>query len=141
MTLNGGLGADTLQGGTQDDIYIVDDLNDKVKESQNSGLDTVQSSVTHILANNVENLILTGDGSAIDGTGNAAPNTLRGNSADNKLDGVAGNDNLDGEEGADKLNGGSGSDILTGETGNDIFVFGAVKGVRRLGDGLPNRQR
>jgi Ca2+-binding RTX toxin-like protein len=51
----------------------------------------VRSSVTHVLAPNVENLELIGT-AAINGTGNALDNVLSGNAAKNKLSGGAGND-------------------------------------------------
>ena len=48
--------------------------------------DSVQSSVTYILADNVDNLTLTGT-TAINGTGNALNNVLTGNSGANVLTG------------------------------------------------------
>ncbi|HJU05549.1 MAG TPA: calcium-binding protein, partial [Nitrospiraceae bacterium] len=90
-TLSGGSGADTLTGGAGNDTYVVDNTGDAVVEALNEGTDTVQSSVAHTLAANVENLTLTGS-SAINGTGNALDNTLTGNSAANVLTGGAGND-------------------------------------------------
>jgi len=89
--LDGGAGIDTMTGGTGDDIYMVDATGDGVTENVNEGHDTVYSSVTHALGDNVENLTLTGTG-AIDGTGNALDNILTGNSAANILAGGAGND-------------------------------------------------
>ncbi|HET9865761.1 MAG TPA: calcium-binding protein, partial [Nitrospira sp.] len=92
-TIDGGLGNDTMVGGTGDDTYIVNVATDVVTEGSNAGTDTVFSSVTLTLANNVENLTLTGS-AAINGTGNALNNVLRGdtNSASNTLAGGAGND-------------------------------------------------
>src|SRR5262249_36273991 len=73
------------------------------------GLDTVESSVSHILGAEVENLTLTGAG-AINGTGNALANMIVGNTGANILSGGAENDTLDGVKGPDKLTGGGGSD-------------------------------
>lgn len=107
-TLDGGAGADSMAGGLGNDTYIVDNISDVVTEVANNGTDTVQSSVTHTLAANVENLTLTGI-LAINGTGNIDNNSITGNSANNTL------------------NGGGGSrpsaDSLTGLGGSDIFVF------------------
>ena len=134
-TLNGLAGADTLTGGKGDDTYIVDDAKDKVVESAGEGTDLVLSSVTYKLANNVENLTLTG-ASAINGTGNNANNVIIGNSAANKLSGSGGNDTLEGGAGNDTLAGGSGNDILygglgadalNGNSGADTFVYKAVE--------------
>ena len=72
-TLNGGTGADTLIGGVGNDSYYVDDVGDIVTEAANDGTDTVYSTVTYTLANNVENLTLQGT-TAINGTGNALNN-------------------------------------------------------------------
>jgi Ca2+-binding RTX toxin-like protein len=73
----------------------------------------VQSSVTHALAAEVENLTLTG-AAAINGTGNALNNTIIGNAASNVLDGGAG---------ADAMTGGAGNDTLTGGGGADWFIY------------------
>ena len=91
--LDGGDGSDTMAGGAGNDTYVVGVATDVVTEGSNAGIDTVQSSVTLTLGNNVENLTLTGT-AAINGTGNSANNVLRGdtNSAANTLTGGAGND-------------------------------------------------
>lgn len=99
-TLDGKAGIDNLQGGTGNDLYIVDNLGDIVTEKANEGTDTVQSSVTHTLKVNVENLILTGT-AATNGTGNTLNNTITGNSANNVLNGSTGTDNLNGGLGND----------------------------------------
>jgi len=111
-TLNGGTGVDTLIGGLGNDIYQVDSTTDVITENANEGTDTIQSSVTFSLAAfpNIENLTLTGS-SAINGTGNAANNTLTGNTANNTLNGGDGNDTLSGGAGNDSLIGGNGNDF------------------------------
>lgn len=91
--LDGGDGADSLSGGNGNDTYVVDDPHDVVVENANAGVDTVRATTTHTLADNVENLVLTGT-AAIDGTGNALNNSLTGNDGDNVLDGGAGLDKL-----------------------------------------------
>jgi Ca2+-binding RTX toxin-like protein len=114
-TLNGGTGVDTLIGGLGNDIYQVDSTTDIITENASAGTDTIQSSVTFTLAAfpNIENLTLTGS-SAINGTGNAANNTLTGNTANNTLNGGDGNDTL---------NGGAGNDSLIGGNGNDFAYY------------------
>lgn len=90
-TLNGGTLRDTLVGGDGNDLYLVDRTLEVVVEGENQGTDTVNSSVTFTLSENVENLVLQGT-KAINGTGNALDNTLTGNSAKNILKGGEGND-------------------------------------------------
>ncbi|WZI66393.1 MAG: ExeM/NucH family extracellular endonuclease [Gloeotrichia echinulata IR180] len=141
--LDGGVGNDVLDGGAGNDTYIVDSVDDVIVEYANSGTDTVRSSVTFTLANNVENLTLTGT-LAIDGTGNNLNNILTGNAANNTLNGGVGNDNLtgaagddtlNGDAGNDVLNGGDGNDSLNGGVGNDTLTGGAGNDILNGGDG------
>jgi Ca2+-binding RTX toxin-like protein len=114
-TLNGSTGVDTLIGGFGNDIYQVDSTTDIITENAGEGIDTIQSSVTYMIASlvNIENLTLTGS-SVINGTGNAANNSLTGNTANNTLNGSDGNDTL---------NGGAGNDTLIGGNGNDYADY------------------
>ena len=116
----GAAGADTFKGGAGNDIYIVDSASDQVIENENEGTDTVESTISHTLAVNVENLTLTGAGN-LNGTGNDLANTLIGNSGDNRLEGGAGNDSLVGGVGNDTLIGGTGNDTLQGGAGSDTY--------------------
>lgn len=100
--LDGGAGADTLRGGKGNDTYIVNSGADVVFEREDQGDDTVLSTVSYTLSENVENLTLTG--SALVGYGNALANTITGNDGNNGLDG------------------GGGADTLIGGLGDDIYV-------------------
>ncbi|WP_199312503.1 beta strand repeat-containing protein [Microcoleus sp. FACHB-672] len=123
-SLNGGIGIDSLIGGLGNDIYVVDSASDIVTEAASAGTDIVNSSVTHTLAANVENLTLTGS-ALINGTGNILNNVINGNSANNSLNGSAGNDSLSGGAGNDSLTGGSGSDQFIYNT-NAAFTAASV---------------
>jgi Ca2+-binding RTX toxin-like protein len=90
-TLNGLGGADSMSGGLGNDTYFVDSSGDQVNESADAGIDTVHSSISYTLGQNVENLTLTGTGNR-SGTGNALDNVLTGNGGNNALSGGAGND-------------------------------------------------
>jgi trimeric autotransporter adhesin len=104
----GGLNAnEILIGGLGDDTYFVDSANDLVVELPDRGNDTVNASASVTLADNVENLNLTGIGN-INGTGNALDNIITGNSGNNVLDGGAGND------------------VMTGGDGNDTYVVDSI---------------
>ncbi|WP_411850172.1 putative Ig domain-containing protein [Stenotrophomonas sp. LGBM10] len=121
--LDGGAGADTMYGGTGDDIYIVDDVGDRIVEAAGAGRDRVESSRSHVMTANVEDLTLTGT-AAIDGLGNGENNVIRGNAGANVLQGLGGKDQLYGGGGVDALFGGGGNDQLWGEGGVDTLDGG-----------------
>lgn len=102
--LSGEEGADVLIGGNGDDYFIVDDVNDVVVELGGEGIDSIQTSISYTLAENVE-LLFAGGTDAIDLTGNTENNGLSGNDA------------------ANILKGGKGNDFLIGKGGDDIYFF------------------
>lgn len=118
-TLDGGSGADQMRGWGGDDTYYVDNENDWVAEDSGSGNDSVISSITRTLENEVENLTLTGN-AALNGTGNTVANRLTGN---------AGNNLLDGKGGVDTMAGGAGDDTYTVDNT-------AEQVIEALGDGI-----
>jgi Ca2+-binding RTX toxin-like protein len=122
--INGMAGADNMVGGAGDDTYVVDNAGDSVTENLDEGIDSVQSSVSHTLNANVENLTLTGV-AAINGTGNDLGNIITGNAAVNTLTGLGGNDTL---------NGMAGADILIGGTGDDTYFADALDTITENAD-------
>jgi Ca2+-binding RTX toxin-like protein len=131
-TMRGYAGADTLVGTSANDIFYVDDRNDRVIETSSSSTkDKVVTSVTHTLAANVENMSTSGSAAinlagnnlnnVIDGNSNK--NSINGGSGDDTLNGGAANDTVAGSTGNDRLSGGAGNDRLSGGLGKDYFVF------------------
>lgn len=94
----------TQTGTTGNDVYVEDHPNDQISDPFTSDSDTVKSSVSYILPDNVENLELTG---ILDlrATGNALNNILRGNSGDNTF------------------RHGGGSDTMIGGARDDTYIF------------------
>jgi Ca2+-binding RTX toxin-like protein len=134
--LDGGIGNDTLIGGAGDDSYSVDSLNDIIKELLNEGIDTVRTSLTWTLGDNLENLVLLGT-AASNGTGNALNNVITGNSAANILNGGTGNDTLIGGDSNDTYIIDSLGDIIIDTSGTGIeTVQSSVSWT--LGAGLDN---
>lgn len=159
--LDGGTGADSLRGGIGDDTYFVDNTGDSVVELAGEGIDFVNSTVTHTLASNVENLRLTGTG-AINGTGNTLDNVIYAGSGNNTLDGLGGVDTVSylyaasavtvslastsaqatGGSGSDtlrnveNLTGSNFNDTLTGSTGANVLDGGT--GADKLSGGAGN---
>ena len=117
--LNGGIGADSLTGGAGNDTYVVDSIGDVVTEAAGQGVDTVIASTHYRLAENVENLTLTGSAD-LQAYGNSDANTLTGN---------AGNDLLNGEGGADTMLGGAGNDVYFVENISDQALENPGEGI------------
>jgi Ca2+-binding RTX toxin-like protein len=123
-TLDGRGGADRMVGGIGNDSYVVSEAGDVVVEALNQGTDTVRTRLaSYTLANNVENLLFTGD-TDFTGTGNAVANLIEGGVGNDTLDGGNGNDELRGGIGNDRLLGGAGNDVLLGGTGDDVLDGG-----------------
>lgn len=120
--LVGGLGDDTLVGGLGDDTYVIDVATDTLIELAGEGSDTVNTRIDYTLAENFENLVLSGV--AISGTGNAEGNRIIGNVEANVLAGLDGDDWIDGRDGDDEILGGLGNDRLEGGLGADILGGG-----------------
>ncbi len=123
--LSGGAGADSLVSGIGNERYTLDSAGDVILELLNEGNDSVVSSVSWTLGDNLESLQLTG-AAGLTGIGNDLVNRITGNSGGNLMQGMGGNDVLFGLDGADTLQGG---------TGADSFFFAALAdGVDRIVD-------
>ncbi len=126
-TLDGGLGMDVLNGGNGSDVYFVNNKEDKIIETADSGdEDQIVSSVDYDLGTTPDVEWLTLFGKSITATGNDLDNLLQeqdGGKNANVFNGGNGNDTLDGQGGNDTLEGSEGNDTLNGGDGIDMAVF------------------
>ena len=130
--LDGGLGADLMIGGAGNNVFVVDNVGDRIDLSAGGGRNTVRTALAaYSLADGLANLVFTGRLASI-GTGNDRANAITGGSADDTLVGLGGDDvligglgrdSLDGGDGADILNGGAGADVMRGGRGADKFYI------------------
>jgi Ca2+-binding RTX toxin-like protein len=103
--LDGGLGADAMTGGRGDDVYVVDNVGDRIIEMAGEGRDTVYSSVSFAVRNqSIETVVLTGNANA-------------------RLTGGNYNDILVGNSGRNIINGGRGGDTMSGGAGDDTYYI------------------
>jgi Ca2+-binding RTX toxin-like protein len=118
----GTTGGDMLHGGSGDDTFIVNHVRDVVIEADtNGGNDTVQSSLSQILRDNVENLVLVGSAN-LSGTGNNLDNSLKAIMVITAYwQGLVMTPSM-AEQAATPLNGGEGADVMQGGLGNDTFT-------------------
>jgi peroxidase len=115
--LAGAGGANTLEGRSGNDVYIVDDW-DLVVEDAGAGTDTVYSTGHLRLSGNVENLLLHGSAD-LQAYGNGLSNAIYGN---------AGSNLLDGDAGVDGMYGGAGDDVYFVDNASDLAVESAGEG-------------
>lgn len=106
--LNGGAGVDRMYGGYGNDTYVVDNVEDFVREYEDEGIDQVNVAIAvkngvYVLGNNFENATLT----------NTVAFTLVGNELDNVLTG---------NKAANIIDGGAGADFMLGGAGNDTYM-------------------
>ena len=128
-TITGSAGADTLSGGLGNDTYVINDAANVILEGVNEGSsDTVHSTISYALPDNVEDLYL--DSPAATGTGNSGSNKIFGNGVNNTLDdgdavGSTITNTLSGGKGGDTYIIHSSATMVTGETN-----IGGVDAVR-----------
>ena len=135
--INGGAGADHMDGKNGDDTYYVDSLLDVVNEGAGvgTGNDTIISTVDFTtIVSSVENytfntaavvhFIADAEDNVIKGGSNA--DIIHGGGGHDSLYGNAGNDALTGGSLHDLLDGGKGTDTMTGGDGDDFYAVDNV---------------
>jgi len=112
--IDGVSGADFLEGGLGDDVYVVGSNQAIVHEGTDAGRDEVRTTLSsYTLGADLE--LLTGLSTSHQSlTGNALSNVIRAGS---------GADDVDGGEGDDVLSGGAGSNRITGGSGIDTASY------------------
>ncbi|MCX7368181.1 MAG: calcium-binding protein [Alphaproteobacteria bacterium] len=91
-TLNGGAGNDAVTGGSGNDLYFVNDTSDQIIELTGGGADTVISSVSISMPEQVEALQIAAGVTGITLTGGEGNDMLIGNGLANTFVGGAGDD-------------------------------------------------
>jgi subtilisin family serine protease len=91
-TLEGVDGADTLDGGAGNDLFIISDTFDRIIETAGGGADTIITSVSITMPDQVEAMGIASDVSGITITGGAGNDMLIGNGLTNNFNGGAGDD-------------------------------------------------
>jgi Ca2+-binding RTX toxin-like protein len=128
-TLQGGTGADTMHGGIGNDLFYVDDIGDQIIELVGEGTDTLLTTVSYSLKENVSITKMVAQGSqSLTLAGNNLGNIIMGNKGSNTLLGYSGNDTLDGTAGPDILNGELGDDTYYVDNAGDRVVEIAGQG-------------
>lgn len=91
-TLDGADGADTLAGGSGNDLFIISDTYDRIIETAGGGADTIITSISMTMPDQVEAMRIASDVSGITITGGAGNDMLVGNGLTNTFNGGAGDD-------------------------------------------------
>ena len=100
--LNGGKGADRMEGRGGNDLYYVDNVGDVVVELAGGGIDTVRASISYTLGAEQERLQMVGS-QQVNAIGNALDNVIQGNARSNVIIGMGGRDLMTGGGGADRF--------------------------------------
>lgn len=136
VSLNGGVGDDTLRGSMNDDTLLGDDGDDVLNGgggsnelSGGAGHDTLTGGMHDdtLLGDDGDDVLNGGGGNNDLNGGNGHDtliggmhdDTLRGGGGDDVLNGRGGNDQLFGGDGVDRMLGGSGRDLVDGGNGSD----------------------
>jgi len=145
--LSGSGGRDVLFGGDGDDVFRVENAMTQVIESAGGGNDTIVTSVSFRLGDDVRvetiataftarGLTITGNRYANDVTGTDFADTLFGGAGNDAIHGGNGNDRIEGNTGNDVIDTGQGADRISGGDGNDALYGGSENDVLNGGSGV-----
>ncbi|MGF9764674.1 calcium-binding protein [Microvirga sp. 0TCS3.31] len=129
--LDGGDGADTLNGGQGMDILVGGAGADQLNGGDNFDIVSYAPASAGLVVNMANVAQNTGDAAgdgyaAVEGiVGSQHNDRIIGNNSGNRLEGGDGNDTLEGAGGGDTLYGDDGDDLLIGGNGGDTFEGGA----------------
>jgi Ca2+-binding RTX toxin-like protein len=138
LTVNGGVGNDTIQAaqGVESQVVLFlngDEGDDFIRGNAvitgGEGDDTLQG------AGGTFPLLIEGNAGDDSIRGNDGADTLLGGTGDDTIYGLAGDDSIDGGDGKDWLVGNAGNDTLLGQAGNDTLLGGAGDDSLVGGDG------
>ena len=115
-TLQGGAGADTLDGASVGSDSNTTDLNNTLSYSNSAEAVKINLATGVVSGGDAAGDVISHFRNIIGSAGN---DTLTGDQNKNLLNGGDGKDLIDGAQGDDTLNGGAGNDILFGGEGND----------------------
>jgi Ca2+-binding RTX toxin-like protein len=124
-TLTAGSGASTLVGGSGSDTFVVNSANDVISLAAMNANDSVLSSSSYTLVDNLQNLKGTGTGNLI----------LTGNDLSDVITANTGNDTLVAGSGVATLIGGSGNETFIVNNANDVIM---VRGNRNTVEASAN---
>lgn len=145
LTLNGGVGDDTVVGTNYSDVIKGGVGDDDLRGG--NGFDTLygENGNDNIYGDDCDDEIYGGNGNdVIDGgegddeiDGGNDDDIIYGGLGDDEILGGNGNDKIDGGEDDDYINGGNGDDTIKGGTGNDTIIGGAGRNTLEytVGDG------
>jgi len=130
--LNGGGGADQMTGLGGNDIFLIDNALDTVREAAGDGFDTGYVYTNYTVAAGVHLEVLSAYNwygfENFNLTGNELDNRLYGNGGVNQFVGGSGHDMIIGFGGGDNMNGGAGDDAYYTFAANDVIVESAGNG-------------
>ena len=123
LSINGGVGGDTLTGGSSDDTIDGGSGDDQLRGD--GGRDRIAGGAGNdFVSGGSGNDLLSGGGGGDRLKGGGGSDTMNGDSGRDTMTGGGGSDSVNGGNGNDKVKGGKGNDDVRGNNGNDQLYGG-----------------